>query len=139
MSNILQEADRIIHGERNKTYGSPLKNHTRTAALWTAYLGVQITAEQVCFLNILQKISRSASGVPHRDNLVDIAGFTGNIEMVEDERAAQQKLLDVATRRQATSSAPIVPLKSNRGGLHLDLSGLEERQAGSPGETLKWD
>lgn len=89
--NVLEEANEIIHGARNESYGHPLENHGLTAKYWSVYLdaknGFAITAEDVCFLNILQKISRSQSGVDvTRDTLVDIAGYAGNVEMIQDKR-----------------------------------------------------
>lgn len=92
MNNILQDADQIIHGARNEAYGSPLENHGLTAQYWTVYLNAvgvtegTVTAIDVCFMNILQKISRSQGKVDlQRDTLVDIAGYAGNIEMIMDE------------------------------------------------------
>ena len=80
--SILAEAEAIVHGDRQADYGTPLENHSRTAALWSAYLGHPVTARQVCMLNILQKISRD---VHHskRDNLVDIAGYAENANLCE--------------------------------------------------------
>lgn len=92
---ILDEAARITSGERNKDYGTPLDNHTATADLYRVWFrrkyGVEIPvdAEDVCWLNILQKISRAANGVK-RDTIVDVAGYSRNIEMVQDERHARQ-------------------------------------------------
>lgn len=83
--SILQEADEIIHGSRNSDYGHPLDNHSLTAELWSSYFGEAFTPEDVCFMNILQKISRSTNTLT-RDTLVDIAGYAGNVEMVQDER-----------------------------------------------------
>ena len=86
--NILQEADEIIHGKRNDDYGSPLANHSQTATLWNTYLNYkkvkEISAKDVCIMNILQKISRYQNK-PTRDTIVDIAGYTGNLEMINDE------------------------------------------------------
>lgn len=86
--NICTEAGKIIHGPRRKSYGHPRVNFTRTAALVTAYLGDQLrsplTAEQWGFINILSKVSRSATRIS-RDNLVDIAGYAGTIEMLMEE------------------------------------------------------
>jgi len=79
----LLEAIEITGGERNEHYGPPGDNHTRTAGLWTHYKGVKFNAREVCVMNVLQKISRDAH-CPKRDNLVDIAGFTRNIWMVEE-------------------------------------------------------
>jgi hypothetical protein len=84
-NTILDEAARITTADRNQDYGTPLDNHGRTAAFWSDYLGITITPEQVCMLNVLQKISRSMEKTT-RDTLVDIAGYARNIEMIEDER-----------------------------------------------------
>lgn len=89
--NILQEADGLIHGPRNESYGHPSDNHGLTAQYWNVYMTgkgedgdiLKLTAEDVCFLNILQKISRHQHA-PKRDNLVDIAGYAGNVEMIWD-------------------------------------------------------
>lgn len=83
--SILDEAAAAVNGARNEDYGHPLDNHSRTAALWSTYVGVPLTAEQVCFMNILQKVSRSVHR-PTRDTLVDIAGYAENIERTQAER-----------------------------------------------------
>lgn len=92
--NILQEADQITSGDRNRQYGDPLDNHGTTAMLWSTWLYRRhgflgtLTAEDVCFLNILQKVSRGANGsAVKRDTITDIAGFARNIEMVGAARA----------------------------------------------------
>ena len=36
---ILQEAQRLVHGDRGVDYGHPLDDFNRTAAIWTAILG----------------------------------------------------------------------------------------------------
>lgn len=91
--NILQEADGLTSGDRNHQYGSPLANHTCTAALWSTWLArrhgvaLTLTPDDVCALNILQKMSRAANSAEiKRDTIVDVAGFARNIEMVQDER-----------------------------------------------------
>lgn len=81
-ASILDEAAAVVNGPRRSDYGTPLENHTRTAALWSAYLGVPITPRQVCILNVLQKASRDAHA-PKRDNLVDIAGWAENAHQCE--------------------------------------------------------
>lgn len=99
MKTILEEAQDIIYNARNQAYGNPLDNHGCTAQLFSVYIGalmrrgqVELKAEDVCMFNILQKISRYATtGVEHRDTLVDIAGYAGNIEMVWNERAKRKK------------------------------------------------
>lgn len=87
--SVLSEAQAVVEGPRRETYGHPRDNHSRTAAMWGAYLGKKlkpgetITMRDVCQLNSLQKISRDANK-PHRDNLVDQAGWAANAEMVEE-------------------------------------------------------
>lgn len=89
--SILEEAQRVVDGPRQQDYGTPVENHQRTADLWTAYLhgkyGIpfEVSAEDVCFLNILQKVSRGINGLT-RDTLVDIAGYARNIELIQDAR-----------------------------------------------------
>lgn len=94
---VLQEAQRLVHGDRNSSYGHPLDNHSTTAAMMTAFLRrkynlddtLTLDAEDVCMFNVLQKCSRQANA-PKRDNLVDIAGYVANIEMTEDEKARRE-------------------------------------------------
>ena len=78
--NVLAVAYRAVSGERNVDYGPPEVQHAKTAALWTAYLGVPVTATDVCALNILQKCSRERCGGGTRDTRIDIAGYAANWE-----------------------------------------------------------
>ena len=79
--SILAEAADVV-AARGKRYGSPMANHNRTAQLWGAYLGVELTAADVCKLNILQKLSRDRHQA-NRDNLVDVAGYVENALLAE--------------------------------------------------------
>jgi len=79
--SILAEAAEIVDGDRQRHYGPPEENHGRTAALWAAYLGVDVSAADVCALNILQKLSRDRH-VAKRDNLVDVAGYAENMDRI---------------------------------------------------------
>ena len=63
-----------IIDQRGETYGDPKPNMERTAALWSAYLGHQITAHDVAMLMVLVKVSRAKVSV-HDDNYLDIAGY----------------------------------------------------------------
>lgn len=85
MQDILEKAIKATTGDRNIDYGDPRENHARTAELWTAYLRKKLkedlSASDVCILNILQKISR-ASNLVTEDTTVDIAGFAANLAAV---------------------------------------------------------
>lgn len=92
---ILEEAARITSADRNKDYGTPLDNHAATAAFWRLWfrrkygIDVPVDAEDVCWCNVLQKISREANA-KKRDNLVDVAGYVRNVELVQDERHTRE-------------------------------------------------
>lgn len=85
--SILAEAAHITSNSRRDAYGPPSLNHSRTATLWSAYLSlkldapVEVSARDVCFLNMLQKMSRDIHA-PKRDNLVDIAGYAENADRI---------------------------------------------------------
>jgi len=87
----MSSLERLV-AERGQNYGSPKENHTRTARLWNAYLASRgrenvppLGPTDVCFLNILQKVSRCLSGgKPTQDTLRDIAGYARNIEIILD-------------------------------------------------------
>jgi len=83
--NCLSRADAIVSGNRRNDYGTPLENHSRTARLWSAYLKREVSAEDVCMLNILQKISRGMHSITP-DTLVDICGYARNIQIVREEK-----------------------------------------------------
>lgn len=97
-TDILKEAESIVNGDRMKFYGHPSANHGCTAALWTAYLNrrcdrgdagyvLELSARDVCMLNILQKISRDANR-RKEDNLTDIIGYAVNAAMIEDRETS---------------------------------------------------
>lgn len=56
-------------------YGTPAENHARIAALWSAYLGTEITASQVAWCMVLVKCSRSVSSPTNSDHYVDAKGY----------------------------------------------------------------
>lgn len=71
---ILQEADTLIHGDRQKHYGPPEENFRRIGVRWSQFLGVEIEPWQVCVMMADLKIARLAEG-PHRDSMVDGCGY----------------------------------------------------------------
>jgi hypothetical protein len=77
MAQVLDEAKGIVCGDRQDAYGAASVNHTRTAKLFSVFLGIPITPRQVAYLNILQKCAREVNA-SRRDNDVDIAGYAAN-------------------------------------------------------------
>ncbi|AVR76634.1 hypothetical protein SEA_COOG_48 [Mycobacterium phage Coog] len=82
---VLQEAERLINGERQQQYGEATESFQRIANLWSAYKGVNITELDVVNMMVLLKVSRT-QGAYHRDSYVDIAGYAGLGERLYNEQ-----------------------------------------------------
>ena len=72
---ILAEADRLTHGDRNKYYGSPLTNHERIAGLWSIWLETEITPAQAAMCLALVKVARLIETPDHLDSFIDGAAY----------------------------------------------------------------
>lgn len=90
VETVLEEANRIIYGDREKTYGHPSKNFDATAALWNGYVQakygvreVHFNATDVAHMMILLKMARELH-MHKRDNIVDMAGYAGCIQKMEE-------------------------------------------------------
>lgn len=90
---VLHEAERIIYGDREMTYGHPSKNLWTIARLWTAYVdaasdnalqGKEFTAKDVALMMILVKTARLANNDSHRDSVVDICGYAALMERCDE-------------------------------------------------------
>ena len=80
---ILDEAKRLTHGDRNKNYGKPLTNHQRIAGLWSIYLEQEISPSQAAMCLALVKVARLIETPDHLDSFVDLAAYAsiaGEIE-----------------------------------------------------------
>jgi len=73
-SEVLADADRLIHGERQQNYGDAADSFGATAAMWSAYLGCGVTARDVCNMMALLKIASLRLG-QHDDSSVDGCGY----------------------------------------------------------------
>ena len=88
--SILKEANTIIYGDREKTYGHPSKNLQTIALMWEAYLNARkhaepVTPKDVAAMMMLVKVARFANDPDHRDNLVDICGYAALIERCDGQ------------------------------------------------------
>lgn len=81
---ILEEAGRLVDGDRAKAYGHPRLNFQRIAAGWAALLGVPVDTRMVARMMAWVKLSRDVHK-PHRDNLVDLAGYARTAERLEED------------------------------------------------------
>ena len=74
-TRLLRDAEALVNGPRNQDYGPPAKDFEVTAQLWSAYLGVPVTAGDVAALMILLKVRRLRVTPDHYDSIADIAGY----------------------------------------------------------------
>lgn len=104
---ILQEAERLINGDRQEQYGNACQSLERIADMWNAYIfttsepPAALTAMDVANMMVLLKVSRSKTSLDrsefHRDSHVDMAGYAGLGGRAWDEiqeSVAQQKPKD---------------------------------------------
>lgn len=89
--SILDEAKRIVHGDRGENYGHPFEDFSRTAQIWSAILGIDVDPEQVALCMVGVKISREVNR-PKRDNIVDGAGYFETLDMVKRERERRESM-----------------------------------------------
>lgn len=71
---LLDEAKRIVCGDRDRQYGKPEDNFEKISKLWSYYLTHPISNGDVAMMMILLKVAREGEKHKH-DNLVDIAGY----------------------------------------------------------------
>jgi hypothetical protein len=85
--SICLEADRLVDGARQKTYGHPYDNYSRVARLWETYLygkyqrDSNLEVVDVIYMMVLLKVGRLQHGY-HRDSVVDIAGYAKLADMI---------------------------------------------------------
>lgn len=99
MSTVLQEADALVNGDRQRDYGTPFENFSDIAELWSVVLKkkrggrtfLTVTAEEVALMMDLLKVSRECN-TPKRDNRVDGPGYWKCLDMIVEERARRERL-----------------------------------------------
>lgn len=96
-NDILTKAAEIVGGHRTTEYGEPEDNFGIIARLWSAYLGVDISAVDVSMLMVLFKAARVKTGTGTEDSFIDIAGYAacgGEINS-NKEQSTQENLTTV--------------------------------------------
>jgi hypothetical protein len=107
METILEEAQRLVLGDRGESYGHPIEDFTRTGQIWGAILGTDpVPPEKVALMMIGVKISREVNA-SKRDNRTDIAGYAQTLQMVRE--------------RQEEPASPAPPLMETPSGIVHDF------------------
>lgn len=79
---ILENAISHTVGDRDVQYGSPEHNLNNVAMLWSAYISaktgepVLLSAQDVAWLNVLQKCGRTMTGEVSVDTYEDAAAYS---------------------------------------------------------------
>lgn len=96
--SMLSKADNLIQGQRQNDYGDTLQNFSQIAMLWQGTLatklapGQAITPEDVALCMIQVKIARLAKSPDHSDSIMDVAGYAGCYDYLQQERDAGVQL-----------------------------------------------
>lgn len=87
--SVLLEAQGLVHGPRQKDYGHPVDNYHTVAALWNGMLvdrygNNRAVSPALAALMMLQvKVARELHA-PKRDNMVDAAGYSEVVNMINE-------------------------------------------------------
>lgn len=71
----LDEAIKCVCKDRDQQYGTPQKNITKIAELWSIFKGVKFSPQDVGVMMALLKIARISSGQSKDDNYIDACGY----------------------------------------------------------------
>ena len=75
-NHILNRASVLVQGQREKDYGDKKENHNNIAKLWSAYLGISVTAHDVALMMVLLKMARTKLGQVSRDTYIDMSAYS---------------------------------------------------------------
>ena len=88
-SKLLREAEGLICGPREGSYGRANDAFTQVSELWTGYMknrhpAITFTSQDVCVMMALLKVARLAVSPDHRDSLVDGIGYLALVGRCND-------------------------------------------------------
>lgn len=79
MDDVLREAERLTHSDRNATYGPPSEDYARVAAIYNAITGSTLTSYDCALMMIAVKLARIGkhhhTEDTHKDSIVDLCGY----------------------------------------------------------------
>lgn len=89
---MLHRAEDLINGQRQADYGDKLANFSQIAMGFQMVLaaklapGSEISPEDVALCMMQVKIARLAKSPDHSDSILDIAGYAGCYDKLQEER-----------------------------------------------------
>jgi hypothetical protein len=101
MDDVLREAERLTHGDRNDAYGPPDEDYGRVVAIYRALTGIQLTAADGALFMVAVKLARiskhHAVGTVHKDSVVDACGYLWVYGMTMHARTAPVRREELAS------------------------------------------
>jgi len=87
MKTTIKQAEEIIYGDREQTYGHPSLNLAKIAKIWETIIGVPITIDQVCWAMVGVKMARASNPNVdrHIDNEIDAIGYLALIDRCHEQ------------------------------------------------------
>lgn len=82
--SVLEEAARIISGQRREDYGEVGESFDRIGKYFEAVLGHPVSGEEVALCMIGLKMARFQGGGGQRDSVVDMAGYAGCLAQISE-------------------------------------------------------
>jgi|TARA_X000001388_G_scaffold71287_1_gene60965 hypothetical protein len=80
---LLDEAKKLLGGDRQEEYGDKLKNHQNIAKLWSIFLEKEITAHDVAICMALVKVARLMHQ-HKKDSYLDMAAYAAIAGEIEE-------------------------------------------------------
>lgn len=84
METILEEAQRLVNGQRREDYGDMRACFARIARMWSGYLDIDVSSRDVAHMMIMLKIARNFENY-NRDGYTDIAGYAYCAELLNEQ------------------------------------------------------
>jgi len=94
-TEILEQAKKLVSGDRHDKHGDKIVNHENIARLWSGYLQnktqlkINLLPEDVANLMILLKVARSQAGQHNVDDYVDTCGYASIAGEIAEKRKDQ--------------------------------------------------
>ena len=108
-TEILEQAKKLVSGDRHKKHGDKIVNHENIARLWSGYLQnktqlkIQLLPEDVANLMILLKVARSQAGEHNIDDYVDTCGYASIAGEIAEKRTELSSTLGVKDNAKNTT------------------------------------
>ena len=85
-SETCDHAKNLVQGDRQKQHVDKYDNHLNIAVLWSAYLKLDISPDEVAVLFALAKIGRTLEGQYNPDDYIDAVGYVAIAHELKSKR-----------------------------------------------------